>query len=75
MRLQAIEDLAFASDQAFIWTGSSAFSKSAGQLRAVGSDGVVKGDFNGDGYADLTAYSAYSDTQFIEFVVIPAKFV
>ena len=46
---------AIAGDQAFTWIGSSAFSKSAGQLRAVqqGSEWVVEGDINGDGYADL----------------------
>jgi serralysin len=44
-----------AGDQAFTWIGSTAFSGSAGQLRAYqsGSDWFVEGDTNGDGNADL----------------------
>jgi Ca2+-binding RTX toxin-like protein len=42
-------------DQAFSWIGSSAFTSSAGQLRAVqsGDQWIVEGDVNGDGFADL----------------------
>jgi serralysin len=42
-------------DQAFAWIGSSAFSKTAGELRAFQSGGqwIVQGDINGDGFADL----------------------
>ncbi len=42
-------------NQAFSWIGSSAFSGSAGQLRAFEQGGVwfVEGDTNGDGAADL----------------------
>ena len=44
-----------AGDQAFSWIGSSAFSGSAGQLRAFQSGGtwIVEGDTNGDSVADL----------------------
>ncbi|HEU0098061.1 MAG TPA: calcium-binding protein, partial [Allosphingosinicella sp.] len=44
-----------AGDQAFAWIGSSAFSGSAGQLRAYESSGnwIVEGDTDGDGVADL----------------------
>jgi Ca2+-binding RTX toxin-like protein len=44
-----------AGDQAFAWIGGSAFSGSAGQLRAYQSGGswFVEGDTNGDGAADL----------------------
>lgn len=40
-----------ASDQAFTFIGSAAFSKVAGQLRFV--SGVLTGDTNGDGVADF----------------------
>lgn len=42
-------------NQAFSFIGSSAFSSTAGELRAdtVGSDTVVQGDINGDGVADF----------------------
>jgi Ca2+-binding RTX toxin-like protein len=42
-------------NQAFSFIGSSAFSSTAGELRAdtVGSDTVVQGDINGDGIADF----------------------
>jgi Ca2+-binding RTX toxin-like protein len=40
-----------ASDQAFSYIGASAFSSSAGELRFAG--GLVSGDVNGDGVADL----------------------
>ncbi|HET9638884.1 MAG TPA: calcium-binding protein [Allosphingosinicella sp.] len=44
-----------AGDQAFSWIGSSAFSGSAGELRAYENNGswFVEGDTNGDGVADL----------------------
>jgi Ca2+-binding RTX toxin-like protein len=44
-----------AGDQAFSWIGSSAFTGSAGELRAFESGGswFVEGDTNGDGAADL----------------------
>ncbi|HYJ84315.1 MAG TPA: M10 family metallopeptidase C-terminal domain-containing protein, partial [Allosphingosinicella sp.] len=44
-----------AGDQGFAWIGASAFSGSAGQLRAYQSGGswIVEGDTNGDGAADL----------------------
>jgi Ca2+-binding RTX toxin-like protein len=44
-----------AGNQAFTWIGSSAFSGSAGQLRAFQQSGTwfVEGDTNGDGTADL----------------------
>ncbi len=44
-----------AGNQAFSFIGASAFSGTAGELRAdtVGSDTVVQGDINGDGLADF----------------------
>ena len=44
-----------AGDQGFTWIGSSAFSGSAGQLRAYQQNGFwfVEGDVNGDAVADL----------------------
>jgi hypothetical protein len=44
-----------AGNQAFSWIGSSAFTGSAGQLRAYeqGGSWFVEGDVNGDGSADL----------------------
>ncbi|HET9640640.1 MAG TPA: calcium-binding protein, partial [Allosphingosinicella sp.] len=44
-----------AGDQAFSWIGSSAFSGSAGELRAYEQSGTwfVEGDTNGDSVADL----------------------
>ncbi|HEY0130548.1 MAG TPA: calcium-binding protein [Allosphingosinicella sp.] len=44
-----------AGNQAFSWIGSSAFTGSAGQLRAYEQGGTwfVEGDVNGDGGADL----------------------
>jgi Ca2+-binding RTX toxin-like protein len=44
-----------AGDQAFAWIGSSAFTGTAGQLRAVqqGGDWILQGDTNGDSVADL----------------------
>ena len=44
-----------AGDQAFNFIGSSAFSHTAGELRAYqsGSDWFVEGDVDGDGNADL----------------------
>ena len=46
---------AAAGDQAFSWIGSSAFSGTAGELRAYEQSGTwfVEGDVNGDGLADL----------------------
>jgi Ca2+-binding RTX toxin-like protein len=44
-----------AGDQAFAWIGSSAFSGSAGELRAYEQSGTwfVEGDVNGDSVADF----------------------
>jgi serralysin len=40
----------------FIFVGDDAFSGSAGELRFVhdGPDGLLEGDVNGDGTADMT---------------------
>ncbi|HEX8448315.1 MAG TPA: M10 family metallopeptidase C-terminal domain-containing protein, partial [Allosphingosinicella sp.] len=48
-------DSAAAGDQAFSWIGSSAFSGSAGQLRAYqdGANWFVEGDTDGNGSADF----------------------
>jgi len=48
-------DTTTGGNQAFSFIGSSAFSNTAGELRAdtVGSDTVVQGDINGDGVADF----------------------
>jgi Ca2+-binding RTX toxin-like protein len=48
-------DTQTAGDQAFSWIGSSAFSGSAGQLRAYqeGSNWILQGDTDGDGSADF----------------------
>jgi len=45
-------------DQAFAFIGSQAFHKVAGELRfeVVGNQGVLSGDTNGDGIADLKIY-------------------
>jgi len=47
-----------AGDQAFAFIGSQAFHKVAGELRfeVVGNQGVLSGDVNGDGIADLKIY-------------------
>ena len=45
-----------AGNQAFTFIGSNAFSGTAGELRVSvtgGVDGLVEGDVNGDGIADL----------------------
>ncbi|HEX8450119.1 MAG TPA: calcium-binding protein [Allosphingosinicella sp.] len=44
-----------AGNQAFTWIGSSAFSGTAGELRAFqqGSEWIVEGDVDGDGVGDL----------------------
>jgi Ca2+-binding RTX toxin-like protein len=44
-----------AGNQAFTWIGSSAFSGTAGELRAFqqGGEWIVQGDANGDSVADL----------------------
>ena len=44
-----------ATNDAFSYIGSAAFSGTAGQLRAehVGGNTVVQGDVNGDGVADF----------------------
>ena len=44
-----------AGDQKFAFIGTSAFSKTAGQLRyeVTGKDAILMGDVNGDGLADF----------------------
>ncbi len=54
--LSAIDaDTSTAGDQAFTFVGSAAFSRTAGELRAVtsGANSTVFGDVNGDGVADF----------------------
>ena len=44
-------------NDAFRFIGSGAFTRSADELRAstnAGGQQVVEGDFNGDGFADIT---------------------
>ncbi|MBZ9567508.1 cellulose binding domain-containing protein [Modicisalibacter tunisiensis] len=50
--LSAIDaDLAQDGDQAFVWRGSDSFTGQGGELRLA--DGMLRGDVNGDGVADL----------------------
>ncbi len=56
INLSAIDaNLAAAGDQRFAFIGSNTFSKAAGELRAVVSNGntTLMGDTNGDGVADF----------------------
>ena len=45
-----------AGDQAFVWIGTDAFSKTAGELRYDATLGAILGDVTGNGRADLQIF-------------------
>ena len=64
-------DTAVDGDQAFTFIGSAGFSGASAELRvvAVGADCIVRGDVNGDSFADFAIYvtgqTSLSATDFI----------
>lgn len=64
VQLTAIDAITGGGNDAFAFIGASAFSNTAGELRAVnvgGSDWLIEGDVNGDGIADLSILLTTAD--------------